>query len=72
MSLKHYFELSVGVFLLAIATAYFFSVPVLPFAVLVLCGETLIGFQVEDHKVPRALKSLWIAAKPHDHSHSHS
>jgi len=64
MALKHYFPLSVLVFLLVAATARYFHVPILPFAVVLLAGETLLGFQLEDHKVPRMLKQLFTVTKP--------
>jgi hypothetical protein len=59
MTLKHYFLLSVGFFVLICAGALYFSVPVLPFALILLTGETLLGFQVEDHKVGRWIKALF-------------
>jgi len=58
MTLKHYFPISVGVFVLVLLIARHFSVPILPFAVVLLLGETLIGFQVENHKVYRLLGDL--------------
>ena len=58
MPLKYYFPISVAVFVLVLATVHHFSVPVIPFAVVLLVGETILGFQVEDHKVPRILKDL--------------
>lgn len=70
MTLKHYFPISVGLFVLVVAAAYSLSVPMLPFAVLTLIGETLIGLELEDHRVPRVLKSLWGAAKPGHHMHT--
>ncbi len=65
MTLKHYFPLSVAVFVLVVALARHFSVPVLPFAAVLLTGETLLGFQAEDHKVGRSLKALFTPAKSH-------
>ena len=59
MRLRQYIPVSVGMFVFVIAAARYFSFPVLPFAVILLAGETLLGFQVEDHKVPHALKSLF-------------
>lgn len=53
MSLKHYFWLSVAVFLGVVALAVYYSAPIGPFAAILLVGETLLGFQLEDHKVPR-------------------
>jgi hypothetical protein len=37
----------------------FFHVPALPFVVILLGGETLLGFQVEDGKVPQFLARLF-------------
>lgn len=65
MSLKHYFQISVAVFLVVVAGARYFSVPVLPFAAILLTGETLLGFQVEDHKAGRFVKAFFTPAKPH-------
>ena len=67
MTLRHYFPISVGVFLLVAAAAYHFSVPFTPFAAILLVGETLLGFQLEDHKVSKTLKSLFTPPKPHAH-----
>jgi hypothetical protein len=62
MTLRHYFPLSVAIFLVVVALAGHFSVPVAPFAVILLAGETLLGFQLEDHKVPKSLKRLFTPA----------
>lgn len=59
MTLKQYFPTSVAVFILVLAAAIYFNVPILPFAVILLAGETLLGFQVEDHKAARFLKSVF-------------
>ncbi len=67
MKLRHYFPISVGVFVLVVGTALYFSVPVAPFAAILLAGETLLGFQLEDHKVPKTLKQLFTPPKPHAH-----
>jgi hypothetical protein len=61
MRLKYYFPISVGVFLALIGAVHSLSFPVLPFAVLVLFGETLLGFQVENHKVQHWVDGLWKA-----------
>ena len=63
MSIKQYFPLSVGIFILVVAGAHYLAVPVVPFALILLVAETLIGFQLEDHKVPHALKDLFGAFK---------
>jgi hypothetical protein len=65
MSLKNYFLLSVGIFVLAVAGLHYLPIPVLPFVVILLVGETLLGFQVEDHRVPRLLRQLFSGPKRH-------
>lgn len=67
MRLKHYFPISVGIFLLVMLTARYFSVPFAPFAFILLVGETLLGFQMENHKVPRVLGDLLKPSKPSTH-----
>ena len=58
MTLKHYFPLSVAVFVLVVTTAALLGAPVLPFAVILLTGETLLGLQIEDHKAGRFVKAI--------------
>ncbi len=67
MTLKKYFPISVAIFAAVVAGTVYFSIPVLPFAIILLTGETLIGFQLEDHKVPRYLTSIFKPPKPHAH-----
>jgi hypothetical protein len=64
MTLKHYVPISVGVFAAVILAARHFGVPVAPFVLLLLVGETLIGLQLEDQKVSRFLGDLAHALKP--------
>jgi hypothetical protein len=59
MTLKHYFSISVLVFVLVIGAVRHFFIPVLPIAAILLVGETLLGFQLEDHRVPKVLKELF-------------
>lgn len=59
MTLKHYFPISILVFVLVIATVRHFSIPVPPIAAILLVGETLLGFQLENHRVPKVLKQLF-------------
>ena len=59
MTLRQYFPLSLGVFALVVAGAQYLSYPVLPFALILLFGETLLGFELEDHKVPRFLAAVF-------------
>jgi hypothetical protein len=63
MKLRNYFPISVGVFLMLIGAVHFLAFPVLPFAVLILFGETLLGFQVENHKVQHWVDDLWKAIR---------
>jgi hypothetical protein len=63
MTLKRYFPISVAAFILIIVGAYYTSLPVIPFIVLALFGETLLGFQFEDHKALRFLQTAWKALK---------
>jgi hypothetical protein len=63
MKLKNYFPISVGVFLMLIGAVHFLTLPVLPFAVLILLGETLLGIQVENHKVQHWVDDLWKAIR---------
>lgn len=59
MTLKQYFPISVAVFVLVVAAAVYFNVPILPFAVILLAGETLLGFEIDDHKAARFMKELF-------------
>ena len=65
MSLKNYFLWSVGIFVLAVAGIHYLPIPVLPFVIILVMGETLLGFQVEDHRVPRVLGQLFSGPKRH-------
>ena len=67
MLLRHYFPLSVGIFVLVVSAAHYFSVPIAPFAVLLLAGVTLLGFQLEDHKAARFLGDLLRTLKSPTH-----
>jgi hypothetical protein len=58
MTLRNYFLLSAGLFVLAVAALRYLPIPILPFVLILLVGETLLGFQVEDHKVGRMLSAL--------------
>lgn len=63
MTIKQYFPISVAVFVAVVAVARHFTVPVLPFAAVLLTGETLLAFQLEDHKVARSLTALVTGGK---------
>lgn len=59
MPLKYYFPLSIACFVAVVAIARHFAMPVAPFVVILLFAETLLGFQVEDHRVGRFLTTLF-------------
>jgi hypothetical protein len=59
MTLKQYFPISVLVFVLVIGAVRHFSIPVPPIAAILLVGETLLGFQLEDQRVPKLLKEFF-------------
>jgi hypothetical protein len=65
MTLRHYSLLSAGIFVAVVAAVHYLSIPILPFALILLVGETLLGFQVEDHKVSRLLAALFRAPRHH-------
>ena len=69
MDLKRYVPISIGVFAAVILVARYFAVPVAPFALILLVGETIIGFQLEDQKVFRFLETLANAFKPRHRAH---
>lgn len=59
MTLKLYFPISVALFAFVVSMAWRFGAPILPFALILLTGETLMGFQLEDHRVGRFLGSIF-------------
>jgi hypothetical protein len=63
VTLRQYFPLSVGVFVMVVAAAHYLAWPVLPFALILLFGETLFGFELEDHRVPRFFSAIFTPAK---------
>ena len=69
MPLKQYIPISIGVFALVLLTARHYSIPVAPFALVLLVGETIIGLQMEDQRVFRFLEDLVRALKSNPKSH---
>jgi D-alanyl-lipoteichoic acid acyltransferase DltB (MBOAT superfamily) len=63
MTLRNYFLLSAGIFILAVAALRYLPIPILPFVLILLVGETLLGFQVENHKVGRLLSAFFTGPK---------
>jgi hypothetical protein len=58
MPLKHYIPISIGVFVLVSLAARYYSVPIAPFALVLLVGETIIGLQLEDQRISRLLEDI--------------
>lgn len=67
MSLKSYFPISLAFFAGVLYAAHYYSAPILPFALILLAGETLLGFQLEEHRIPKFLGELFKAPKTHAH-----
>jgi len=67
--LKHYIPISIGVFVLVLLTARYYSVPIAPFALVLLVGETIIGLQLEDQRISRFLEDLVRALKSNPKPH---
>jgi hypothetical protein len=63
MALRQYFPISVAVFVLLFAATRYFSVPFAPFALILLAGETLLGFELDNHKAARFVRDLFRASK---------
>jgi hypothetical protein len=63
MTIKQYFPLSVVIFLAAVVGIHYLPAPVAPFALIVLAGETLVGFELEDHKVPKLIAGFFDSLK---------
>ena len=59
MTLGRYFLISLAVFIAVLAVPVYFSIPILPFAAISLAGLTLLGFQVEDHRVGKFLTAVF-------------
>jgi hypothetical protein len=63
MTLRQYVPISIGAFALMTAIVLYFGFPVLPFAVIALTGETLLGFAIENGRVTNFLKEVFRPAR---------
>jgi hypothetical protein len=59
MTLKQYFPLSIAVLLGTIAIVNATPAPLAPFIIILLAAETLVGFELEDHRVPKLLREAF-------------
>lgn len=59
----HHFPSFVGAFVLICALAQVLSVPIAPVVIILLVGEILIAFQLDNHRVPRILRVLLRAVR---------
>jgi len=58
MTIRRYFPISVGIFVLVCALAYLADVPVAPVAIIILVGETIIGFELENDRAGTIAKGV--------------
>jgi hypothetical protein len=65
MTLKQYFPLSIAVLLGTIAIVRATPAPLAPFIIILLAAETLVGFELEDHRVPKLLHEIFRSPKSH-------
>ena len=63
MTLKQYVPISVAIFVAMVAFVHYTPAPVAPFAIILLAAETLVGFELEDHRVPKFLREVFRASK---------
>jgi hypothetical protein len=70
MTLKQYFPLSILAFVATVMGIHYISWPVAPFVIILLAAETLVGFELEDHRVPKLLHEIFRAPK-HGTSENH-
>jgi hypothetical protein len=66
MTVKQYFFISVAVFIATVVGVSYLGYPVAPFAIILLFAETLVAFQMEDHKVRKFLSAIFKAPKHSD------
>lgn len=63
MNLKEYVPISIGVFVAVVLMARYLGIPVAPWALVLILGETIIGLQVENQRVLHFLEDLFRAFK---------
>lgn len=68
MSLKYYIPLSLLFFVAVLSLVHHYSMPVMPFAVILFIAETALGFRASNHKVGDKVAEYVDAVKPHPHS----
>jgi hypothetical protein len=65
MTLKQYFPLSIAVLIGMIAIVRETPAPLAPFIIILLAAETMVGFELEDHRVPKLLREVFRNPKSH-------
>lgn len=63
MNLKQYVPISIGVFIAVVLIARYLGIPVAPWALILILGETIIGLQAENQRVLHFLEDLFRAFK---------
>ena len=71
MALKYYIPVSVLFFVGVLTLVHHYSIPMLPFAVIMLAAETALGFRAGNHKVGDKVSEFTHALKSNPHGEPH-
>ena len=69
MLIRQYIPFALAVLAIVCAFAYEGGVPLVPVAIILVVGEILIAFQLEDHRLANFLANLTSAFRAHGHLH---
>ncbi len=67
MTLKQYIPISVVLLVAMVAFARYVGMPAAPFVIILLAAETLVGCELEDHRVPRFFREVFGSRKSIQH-----
>ena len=70
MSLKYYVPVSILFFVGVLTLVHHYSIPILPFAIILFIAETALGFRASNSKVGDKVAEYVDAVKPHPHGHT--
>jgi hypothetical protein len=71
MALKYYIPTSILFFVGTLTLVHHFSIPMLPFALILIAAETALGLRAEHHKVEHRVSEFIHALKPHHYDDPH-
>jgi len=71
MALKYYIPVSVLLFVGTLTLVHHYSIPILPFALILIAAETALGFMAEHRKVEHRVSDFLHALKPQHHDDPH-